>query len=569
MILPRLSIFPVLLASCVLLSCRQVAKSLPEAGPDAVVANQLSFARQALRQSGKSSERGERLGHALLAAELAWDLDWKHSGQEISHASKKAEHVYNAAILELLRHARDPKEVLRTRQREYLIQGARGAYRLNIDPRTFEALEQYPQLKPASDFRGNGGFTRRHTREGFGLPLVGINRDAVLQLLLNQGATDKFKRREGYTAPRTALLIFDKPPPPGRPRDVRVALVDPRKVPEERVGKRFLPVAADFTAPLMAAYPAFGSQLAAIKAAIYPDTLLASSAIYASEVYDPERIPVLLVHGLFSTPDMWKNVINDLAAMPGIGDRFQFYTFTYPTGMSPIRTADLLRGKLEKVRMARPLPNGYVLVGHSMGGILSRLQIVDSGHEFWRETFGKKAEEVLREVPAADPIHRAYFFEADPSAKRAIFICTPHRGSPVAERSIVRWFGRLARTPIELSQAIATSPLRALNLIPDRLPSSAEGLSPNSPVLRVMVTRPMKAPVHSIIGNRGRPDPLEATSDGIVPYLSAHVPEAVSEKIVPGDHGAFALDESIAEVARILREHDQSTGKPAKPSSRR
>ena len=565
----RFSSLSIILASCLLLSCQQVPKSLPEAGPDAVVANQLHLARQALRQSGKSSERGDRLGHALLAAELAWDLDWKHSGQEITHASKKAESVYNDAILELLRHARDPKEVMRTRQLEYQIQGPRGAYRLKIDPRTFEALVQYPEVKPASAFKGKEGFNRRHVREGLGLPLVGINRDAGLRFLLTQGAADQFKRREGYTAPRTALLIFDKPPSPGQPRDVRIAVVDPRKVKEERVGKRFLPVAADFTAPLMAAYPSFGSQLAAIKAAIYPDTLLASSAIYATEVYDPDRIPVLLVHGLFSTPDMWKNVINDLGAMPGIGDRFQFYTFTYPTGMSPILTADLLRDKLEKVRAARPLPHGYVLVGHSMGGILSRLQIVDSGNEFWRETFGKKADEVLREMPAGDPIRRAYFFDADPLAKRAIFICTPHRGSPMAERSIVRWFGRLARTPIELSQTIATSPLRALNLIPDRLPSSAEGLSPSSPVLQTMVKRPMEAPVHSIIGNRGKPGPLEDTSDGIVPYSSAHVPEALSEKIVPGDHGAFALEESITEVARILREHDRSLGKSGKPATRR
>ncbi|MFM7181721.1 MAG: lipase family alpha/beta hydrolase [Verrucomicrobiales bacterium] len=564
----RFSTLPILVAAFALLSCQQVPKNLPDSGPDAVVANQLSLARQSLKQSEKSSERGKRLGHVLLAAELAWDLDWKHSGQEITHASEKAESVYNAAILELLQNARDPKEVLSSRQTEYLVRGPRGNYRVQIDPRTFESLEQYPEMKPASECKGKEGFNNRHIRAGFGLPLVAINREAVLRLTLTQGAADQFKRREGYTAPRTALLIFDKPTRPGQSRNVRIAIVDPRKVQEEKVGKRFLPVAADFTAPLMAAYPAFGSQLSALVAAIYPDTLLASSAIYATEVYDPERIPVLLVHGLFSTPDMWKNVINDLGAMPGIGDRFQFYTFTYPTGMSPILTAELLREKLQKVRKVRPLPNGYVLVGHSMGGILSRMQIVDSDNEFWTHTFGERAEQALRKMPENDPIRQAYFFNADPGAKRAIFICTPHQGSPMAERSIVRWFGRLARTPLKLSQTIATSPLRALNLIPDRLPSSAEGLSPSSPVLQTMVKRPMKAPVHSIIGNRGQAGPLEATSDGIVPYPSAHVPEALSEKLVPGNHGAFALEESISEVARILREHDRSAGKPRKQGAR-
>lgn len=565
----RPSIVTCLLACLALVSCQISPKALPPAGPEAVAANQIKLARQALKQSEKAADRGSRLGHALLAAELAWDLDWKHSGQEITHASKKAEDVYNEAILELLRHARDPREVLRSRQTEYLITGPRGVYRLKIDPRTFEALEQYPEVRPASEFKGKQGFANRHTREGLGLPLVGINREDVIRLLLSQGAKDHFKRREGYTAPRTALLVFDKPAPPGQPRDVRIAIVDPRKVTKEKVGKREFTVAADLTAPLMAAYPVFGSKLAAIRAAINPDLLLPSSAIYATEVYDPERIPVLLVHGLFSTPDMWKNFINELGAMPGVGDRFQFYTFTYPTGLSPILTADLLRERLEKTRMARPLPQGYVLVGHSMGGILSRLQVVDSGHEFWRDTFGAKAEEVLREMPASDPIRRAYFFEADPYAKRAIFICTPHQGSPVAEKSLVRWLARLAHTPIELSKVVATSPLRALDLLPDRLPSSADGLSTKSPVLKTMVRRPLTAPVHSIIGNRGVAGPLAESSDGIVPYWSAHVPQALSEIIVPGNHGAFKLQESIEEVARILREHDRSTPKSRKPASRR
>lgn len=563
-----------LISACLLLaiavsSCQQVPKSLPAAGPDAVVARQLKLATGFLRASSKAEVPGARVGRALLAAELAWDLDWKHSGPAITHTGKKAEKVYNEALMRLIFHTRDPNEALRSRQMVYHIDGPRGSYRLTVDPRTFDVLDQYPKLKPASAFKGKQGFDHRHIREGVGLPLVAINREAVLRLLLFQGAADKFKRREGYTAPRTALLIFDKPPPPGQPRDVRLAIVDPRVVKTERVGKRVLPVAADLTAPLMAAYPVFGSQLAAFRAAINPDLLLPSSAIYATEVYDPERIPVLLVHGLFSTPDMWKNFINELGAMPGIGDRFQFYTFSYPTGLSPILTADLMREKIRLVRQARPLPQGYVLIGHSMGGILSRLQIVDSGHDFWRGTFGNKADEVLREMPTNDPIRRAFFFKADPLAKRAIFICTPHRGSPMTETSIVRWIARLAATPIELSKVIATSPLRALNLIPDRMPSSADGLSPKSPVLKTMTGLPMKSPVHSIIGNRGKPGPMDQWSDGIVPYSSAHVPEAVSEKIVPGNHGAFTLKETIDEVARILREHDSTQLKSAKQRSMR
>jgi hypothetical protein len=83
---------------------------------------------------------------------------------------------------------------------------------------------------------------------------------------------------------------------------------------------------------------------------------------------------------------------------------------------------------------------------------------------------------------------------------------------------------------------------------------SVGSLSPKQPTLQILPDLPLRYPVqlHSIIGNRGKEGPLEESSDGIVPYWSSHIAEAVSEKIVPSGHAALEDPDAIAEVKRIL-----------------
>jgi pimeloyl-ACP methyl ester carboxylesterase len=505
------------------------------------------------------------------AAEIAWDLDWKTSGAVVARDNRKAARVYDDAVLRILSLSDDPSGMLGKADRELLIPGPRGGYALTIDPRTVAALADYPRMKAASDYRGNGGFRQRIIREGVGVPLVGINREgdwSAQGLLVGR---DRMKRREGYTTPRTAVLLFDQPVAQGGTRKVKLAVVDPRKVAAERIGKRSLPVAADFTAPLMAAYPRFGGNLwPALRAAINPDIWLPFSGLHALERYDPERIPVVLVHGLFSTPDMWKDLINELSATAGIGANYQFYVFTYPTGLSPAYTATMLRERLRAVSAARTLPRGYVLIGHSMGGILSRLQITDSGTEIWNEAFGDNAATAMQHSGPDDVIQRSLIFKADPKVRQVIFACVPHRGSPVASKLPVRFFARLARMPLHLTNELAGSPLRAMGVLPARLPSSADGLSPRSPVLLAMDRLPMQARVYSIIGNRGRPGPLEQSSDGIVPYWSSHQQAALSETIVPTGHGGFDHPLAVDAMRRILATGlRQAPGLPERHQARR
>ena len=81
-----------------------------------------------------------------------------------------------------------------------------------------------------------------------------------------------------------------------------------------------------------------------------------------------------------------------------------------------------------------------------------------------------------------------------------------------------------------------------------------------------MDTLPIRAPYHTIIGDRGkRNSPL--SSDGVVPYRSSHLDGAESELIVPGPHGAYEVRETIVELVRILHQHVEKTESPKPPRS--
>jgi hypothetical protein len=80
------------------------------------------------------------------------------------------------------------------------------------------------------------------------------------------------------------------------------------------------------------------------------------------------------------------------------------------------------------------------------------------------------------------------------------------------------------------------------------------GLSPSNPVYKILDARPIEAPFHSIIGDRGKGD-TPNSSDGVVDYWSSHLRGAKSELIVPGPHGSCELPETLDELRRILRLH--------------
>src|SRR5438046_7534170 len=376
---------------------------------------------------------------------------------------------------------------------------------------------------------------------------------------------EKFMPAKGITAPVTATLDFHA-------TNATLALRRPAKQPTGIVEGKVRPLAANFSAPISYYQPPANLLLVGVMGALRSAHYEKKTGLYFLQPYDPDRIPVVFVHGLISTPFDWVQTINGLQADPEIRKHYQFWVFAYPTGNPVLYSALRLREELAKVDKLYPNHKDFVLVGHSMGGLLSQAQVTSMSRADWEKTLGEPAMELFASLKPADLVTKATTFKANSRIKRVVFICTPHRGSKMASGGIGELAIKLISLPTDLTTTMKSEiPAETLKKMNNgRLPNSVSNLAPKAPYLAVLNKQSIQAPYHSIIGNRGKPGPLADSTDGVVPYWSSHLDGAQSELIVPGPHASCELPQTIAELDRILRLHlkSSSTSKPIVSSSR-
>ncbi len=421
-------------------------------------------------------------------------------------------------------------------------------------------LCQYDHLYPA-DPAQEAGFMREFARIGKGGALVG-----ELGLASNWAPRrDQFYGQRLYL-PVTALLEFPDEPDQS-PRPVHLRLLDPMQEPTRRDSSTEDSISANYTAAarLGLAREAF------IKlrwlGLLWPGIHLDNSGLYLLQPYDPKKIPVVLIHGLYSSPATWLELASAIMADEELSRRFQLWYFVYPTGLPIPASAWRLRMALQQAierldaTHSNPTTSKMVLVGHSMGGLLARLQAIDSGDCFWTNHFSKPADELLVSEKTRHELKSCFYFNRQQVVSRLIFIATPHEGSDLADLWLSRVFVRLIHLPATTIQSVTE--LLTLNvdaLRPDLLKyqrlgcTSVECLSPANPIYRAMSNCPVPVPCHSIIANQEGPN-HRLVSDGVVPYSSAHLAHAVSEKVVTAGHPCTDSPEVVAEVKRILRLH--------------
>lgn len=484
----------------------------------------------------KTQSTEERAAHYLAAAAATAPLFDADPAR--AEAARK---IYNQAVADLtvlLRSGDDGR--LWNRPTTLTYEGA--TYRLRFAPGVGRGLwkpDEFTTIVPASEVREK---TIKHPtrQDGVGGALVGVR---------NKTPREPFAPRVGVTAAVTATLEFQG-------RDATLTLRDPGEVPTARVAGRERPLHADFSAPL-AYYPAVNELFAGLMGALRVNDYMSTTGLYLLQPYDPDRIPLIFVHGLISTPQMWRNVINEIEKDPILRGRFQCWVFAYPTG-NPVAYSSLrLREELEEARQRFGWPHGFVLVSHSMGGILSRMQAVTLDRAAWDRHASSVAEKVIMGLPSDNLIHRALIFDANPNVRRIVFICTPHRGSDMATGGIGALAMRLIALPATLSATISSSVGNTLSAFTggaERMPNSITSLSPKNPTLKVVDSVPLRAPHHTILGDRGKGNSPNS-SDGVVPYWSSHLASAQSQKIVPGPHGSCELLQTIEELRRILHLH--------------
>ncbi|MCE3243651.1 MAG: uncharacterized protein K0Q83_4158, partial [Deltaproteobacteria bacterium] len=265
-----------------------------------------------------------------------------------------------------------------------------------------------------------------------------------------------------------------------------------------------------------------------------------------------------------SSPVRWAEMYNEVTQDPVLRGRYQFWFFQYNTGQPVLYSAMLLRRALRSV-LSEVDPMGeddalrrMIVVGHSQGGLLTKLLTINSGNRFWENVTKEPFAKIEMAAETRALLQEAMFFEPVPTVERVVFIATPHRGSFRASGlalNLIRRIVTLPGTLVSQFQGLLKSQTFA-HLGMSQLPTSVDNMSPGHPFIRAMNESPIdpRITAHSIIAVLGE-GPITGKTDGVVAYESAHIEGVASEKVVRSPHSTQSHPETIEEVRRILTEH--------------
>jgi pimeloyl-ACP methyl ester carboxylesterase len=461
--------------------------------------------------------------------------------------------LYNRAVARAFATGDPTNTVIRIRSCVRNLPGGRVSIEV-ITPDFEWDVSTIREFLPADEFTVRG-LTVRDRQSGLGAPLIALQRG-------DQG--------EGFLRPVPTTLFLRVP------GDLRtwseqgleptLELFSTYEVSQVRVGDQIIPLEGDTTAPL--AYSLnddFIWDLGLIQFFSAEERI--PSDIYFTQPYTRGRIPVIFVHGTFSSPVWWAEMWNTLRNDAVLRERYQFWYFIYNSGNPIVYSAAQLRQSIESA-LHKLDPDGQdaalqqmVVIGHSQGGLLTKLTATDTGDRLWRVYFDTDLDDMDLDPEVRERIRQYAFFDALPSVRRVVFISTPHRGSFLANNLVRQLSRRFMSLPGDLlSVTEVLLPLRQQSDIPAEVrravPTSLDQMSPKNRMLLTLAEIPVAPQVtaHSIIPVKGNGPPEEG-DDGVVKYTSAHVDYVESELIVPSGHGCQGTPQAIEEVRRILLEH--------------
>ncbi len=529
------------------------------------------------REWGKAAcemakEHNRRTPEAYFAAcEAAWDAIYICPEAADVFGQAAIEYAVNldgflSSAAEFGRHDPDIGIMVGPPQKRFVVPIV--GHALAVDSSAIEAVVAAP---PSSDKR----ISRCHLRSGFGLPVsVRIRRPCG-------GDGDSFMPpRQSVAA--TAVLRFSRPPVKPRaidavpgpiardPAPAVLDLVNPVEAGGVNVGCVWQSLAADFTAPLLDMLEAMPPQGVA---GFLQSTSVAVAGgsgrptLQFLEPYQPGKIPVVFIHGLASDEGTWFDMFNELRTRPSFHRCYQPWVLNYPTGSSFLRVSLVMRRQLREARekldpdRRDPSLDRMVLVGHSMGGLHAKLQVIRPGDGLWNAVATRPIDSVRVPDEWRRDFVEQFYFEPLPSVRRVVYIATPHGGASLASRAAGRAASMLVRRPPEAEaihrQIIEANPGLATPEFARRVPTTIDVLEPSSPFLAVLraITPSCGVTTHSIIG-----DVHESLTSGpgdcIVPVSSARERGVASEVFVPATHTKVHHHPiAVAELSRILEDH--------------
>lgn len=426
------------------------------------------------------------------------------------------------------------------------------------DSRLPGKVESFEKFLAADSFITRGVSVRNRT-QGAGVPLIAVRAQQTNNAVPSTFPVTVFLRIGGgfdamSAGKATATLEL-------------YSAMDSRTV---TVQDRVLPLGTDTTAPL--AYKLEDSVLFDLNLGAFlgRDVNIIPDGLYIRDNYhQPGKIPIVLVHGTASNPAWWMEMLNTLIADPQVREHYEFWYFVYSSNKATLISAAELRDALrDKVHALDPQGKDpalqeMVVIGHSQGGLLTKLTAVEANDRLLRVMTGKSIEQMDLSAASADRVRKYFYIEPLPFVKTVVFMSTPHRGSFQSKqwvRGVVRWLITLPVNIVQTSQEyfeyITDDVKRIMGIGRGAVLTSADSMSPNNPVLKELAEIPLAPGIdgHSIIAVLGDGDPKKG-NDGVVEYSSAHLEGMKSEFIVRSDHSSQLNPLAIDEVRRILVEN--------------
>jgi pimeloyl-ACP methyl ester carboxylesterase len=452
--------------------------------------------------------------------------------------------------------------------------------------------EDLDQLYFVSDYKVQGLRNHYHTY-GLGVPLIAMRKNHD-----RENAAERFYP-PNLCFPMTAFLRVQTtghsqiangeeklapiaPPPmsvplitdPTAPQFV-LELYDPLDRKALDVAGREIPLEADLSTPLafFLSQRQFRDNDLSTMGLLRPGKAKSLQGLYMLEPFDASKMPVVMVHGLWSSPITWMEMYNDLRSDPLVRQHYQFWFYLYPTGQPFWTSATQMREDLAVMRREldptrnHPALDQMVLVGHSMGGLVSKLQTVESADAFWRTMSEHPFAELCADEDMVRALASTYFFRPNPSVRRVVTLGTPHRGSEFSNE-VTRWLGqKLIRLPGKMlegrNRLVARNREYFRAGAPLHIKTSIDSLAPESPLLPALLaaTPGQWVSYHNVVGlvpDQGWRKYLVGDGDGVVSLTSAQLDEMSqlrSQIIVPADHvTVHRHPQSILEVRRVLFE---------------
>lgn len=468
-------------------------------------------------------------------------------GTEIDAYNETVGNVISQIAFRMIRRTGEPL-ALRT---------LKGEYPLVIDTSGIESPSNVDRVIPVDSIVVKRGIRSNTRVDGIGAPLV------VRQKWTPK---DRMIAESGLWYPVTAVLDLDQPNTP------ILRFMDPTQLENTlvTVGDNHFPLQADYTASIARDLFDRQAEFVNFSGLIKYEKFSKQMGLFRISAFDPDKIPIVFVHGLKSTPNTWNDTLNEMIADPVVRDRYEFWTFGYPTGAPIPFLSSRLRDELEdmvRYRRSRGAASDSVtMITHSLGGLITKPLTQSSGTELWDKVFLVPPHQLNVSPIDQRLLEKMFVFEPLPYIDRVIFMAVPHQGSPLADMKTRMVAGLLVQAPnslVKLGKLLLSDSNHQLTPlgkeVVGRVPTSIDQLNKESAAIKLFSPLPLSTSVryHSIIGNEKGFEkvPNVESSDGVVEYSSSHIKGVDSELVCKGKHGVHFYPAAISEINRILNEN--------------